>query len=273
MKNYTTSKQKIEDITAKLEQGVQDVFTSEKYINYLQVMSRFYNYSARNCLLIAIQCPEASHVAGFNAWKKFNRHVKKGATAIRILAPVPCKVKKVDEDGEEYEATFMKFKSTCVFDISQTEGEDLPTICDRLTGDVDGYADLLQKLQAVAPVPVRFDTITGGAAGYFAPADYEIVVNEGMSETQTIKTLVHEIAHAVLHNKEDGAEKDADRSTKEVQAESVAYTVCQYMGIDTTSYSFEYVAGWSTGRETKELLSSLETIRSTAADMIAKIAA
>lgn len=270
---YTKRANKVDEITAKLEQGVKDVFTSEKYIEYLTVMSRFHNYSARNCLLIAIQCPEASHVAGFKAWEKFNRHVKKGEKAIRILAPVPCKVTKTDDDGNEKEVTFMKFRPTCVFDVSQTEGEDLPTLCDRLTGDVTGFEDLFDKLQQIAPVPVRFDSITCGAAGYFSHADHEIVINEGMSETQTIKTAVHEIAHAILHDKDTGEEKDADRNTKEVQAESVAYTVCQYLGIDTTSYSFEYVAGWSSDRDVKELLTSLDTIQKTARDIIDQIAA
>lgn len=265
---------KVKAITDQLEQGVQDVFTSGKFAEYLQVMSRFYNYSARNCLLIAMQCPEASLVAGFKAWQtKFGRHVKKGETAIRILAPVPCKKVIEDEDGNEKEITFTRFRATCVFDVSQTEGEDLPTICNRLTDQVDNFEDLLDQLQEIAPVPVRFDQVQGGAAGYYSFADQEIVINEGMSEAQTIKTLVHEIAHSILHDKEDGEAKDANRRTKEVQAESVAYTVCQYIGIDTTSYSFEYVAAWSSGRDTKELMESLDVIQKTARNIIDQIAA
>ena len=265
---------KTKEIIQQLEQGVQDVFTSDRYITYLQIMSRFYNYSARNCLLINMQCPGASRVAGFKAWQKnFNRHVRKGEKAIKILAPVPCKTTVTDDDGNEKEITFTKFRTACVFDVSQTDGDALPTLCDRLTGDVDGYAELIEKLQQIAPVPVRFDDFKGTAAGYFHFVDHEIVVREGMSETQTVKTLIHEIAHSILHNKEDGEQADANRDTKEVQAESIAFTVCNYIGIDTSSYSFEYVASWSSGRETKELIESLDVIQKTAKDLIEKIAA
>ena len=266
--------EKIKDITEQLEQGVKDVFESEKYRSYLDVMSRFYNYSAGNCILIVMQCPGASLIAGFKAWqKKFNRHVKKGEKAIKILAPCLHKIKKEDENGEEKEITFTTFKAAYVFDVSQTEGADLPTMCSRLTDSVDGYADLLETIKEASPVPVRFDKIEGGASGYFHTINKEIVIREGMSESQTIKTLVHEISHAILHDKETGEEKDAARHTAEVQAESVAYTVCQYIGLDTSEYSFEYVAGWAESREVKDLTNSLEVIRKTAKEIIEMIAA
>lgn len=264
---------KIDDITEKLEQGVREVFDSDRYTQYLSVMSRFYRYSANNCLLIMMQCPEATLVAGYRSWQeKFKRQVKKGEQAIRILAPCPHKVKKIVDD-EEKEITYTTFRAVPVFDLSQTEGEALPTICDRLTGAVEDFHELLDSITAAVPVPVRFDDIPGGAAGYFSSCNHEIVMQEGMSEEQTIKTLIHECAHAILHNKENGEEKEADRATKEVQAESVAYVVCQVLGIDTASYSFEYVAGYSKDRSAKELIDSTEVIRKTALQIIDAIAA
>lgn len=266
--------EKIKEITEQLEEGVKDVFESEKYRNYLDVMSRFYHYSAGNCILIAMQCPGASLIAGFKAWQnKFKRHVRKGEKAIRILAPCPHKKTVVDDEGNEKEIKWNTFKAAYVFDVSQTEGEALPTMCSRLTDSVEGYTGLLETIKKASPVPVRFDQIEGGASGYFHTINKEIVIREGMSESQTIKTLVHEISHAILHDRENGEEKDAARHTAEVQAESVAYTVCQYIGLDTSEYSFEYVAGWAESREVKDLTNSLEVIRKTAKEIIEKIAA
>lgn len=263
---------KVDEITTELEQGVQDVLQSDKYRGFLEMMSRFYNYSACNCILIMRQYPKATLVAGYNAWKdKFHRQVKKGEKAIRILAPCPHKKMVIDDDGNEKEVRWTTFRATNVFDVSQTEGEELPTICNRLTDSVEGYDGIIEKLKGISTVPIRFDGIT--VAGYYSPVDKEIVLCEGMSEAQTIKTLVHEIAHSILHDKDTGTEKDADRNTKELQAESVAYTVCQYMGLDTSEYSFEYLASWSASGDAKELAKSLEVIRKTAKGIIDQIAA
>lgn len=271
------SKERIKEITEKLEQGVQDVFTSDNYLQFLQTMSKFHNYSFGNCLLIAMQKPEATLVAGYKAWQtKFKRQVRKGEKAIQILAPVPKKYKKevVLEDGttEEQEVKYTGFTVTNVFDISQTDGEEIPAFIHKLDEDVEGYEDLLQKLQDVSPVPVTFEDIKGTASGFFHTLEKKIVVQSGMPQAQTVKTLVHEIAHSIMHDKEDGTDKEADRRTKEVQAESVAYVVNQYLGLDTSDYSFGYVAGWSTGKDTKELKASLDLIRKTAHDIIDKVA-
>lgn len=264
----------IKEITEKLEQGVKDVFTSAEYMEYLSFMAKFHKYSFNNSLLIWMQKPDASHVAGYQAWKKnFKRSVKKGEKGITILAPIPRKFKKevVNEDGqtEEVEINYTAFRAVTVFDISQTEGEEVPSHpCHELEGEVENFDSLLEALKKVAPVPVGFEAIEGGANGYFNTVDKRIAVREGMSQAQTIKTLVHEISHAILHDREDGEEKEADRHTKEVQAESVAYTVCSFLGLDTSDYSFGYVAGWSKGREVKELEKSMEVIRKTASQII-----
>lgn len=267
---------KIKQITDKLEQGVKDVFT-DNFINYLQVISKFHNYSFNNTLLIAMQKPDATLVAGYKSWQtKFKRQVRKGESAIRILAPIPCKMKKevALQDGtmEEQEIKFTRYRAVSVFDISQTDGEELPSICKTVADDVEEYETLRDKLISIAPVPVGFEDIQGGANGYFHHEDKRIAIKAGMPQGQTIKTLVHEIAHSILHDKDQGEEKEADRRTKEVQAESVAYVVNQYLGLDTSDYSFGYVAGWSSGKDVKELRASLETIRNTAHDIIDKIA-
>lgn len=262
----------IKEITAQLEQGVKGVFESQNYIEYLQFMAKFHHYSVNNSILIWMQNPTASHVAGYQTWlKKFKRQVRKGEKGITILAPCPHKFRKevTNEDGtvEEVEVAYTSFKPTTVFDISQTDGEAVPTMCDELTGEVSGYDELMAKLKALSPVPVDFEDITNGSHGYYNIEGKFIRVKSGMSEVQTVKTLVHEISHAIMHEKEAGEEKDADRGTKEVQAESVAYTVCAMLGLDTADYSFEYVAGWSAGREVKELVQSMEVIRKTAAEI------
>ncbi|WP_373244349.1 YodL domain-containing protein [Lacrimispora indolis] len=287
--------EKMKEITDRLEQGITELFDSERYKEYLKVMSRFHNYSFNNTLLIAMQKPDASLVAGFTAWKNnFQRNVIKGEKGIKIIAPSPFKVKqqteKIDphtrkpvmgKDGkpamEEKEVTIPAYKVVSVFDVSQTEGKELPDIAvDELTGDVERYKDFFTVLEKTSPVPIGFEKIIGGAHGYYHLEDKRIAIDEGMSELQTLKTAIHEIAHAKLHDIDLNAPKDeqqprVDRRTREVEAESVAYTVCQHYGLDTSDYSFGYVAGWSSGRELAELKGSLETIRSTAAEIINSI--
>ena len=286
--------EKLKEITDRLEQGITELFESERYREYLRVMSKFHNYSINNTLLIAMQKPDASLVAGFSAWKNnFERNVMKGQKGIKIIAPSPYKIKqemqKIDphtqkpiigKDGkpvtEEKEITIPAYKVVSVFDVSQTEGKELPDIAvDELTGDVDRYKDFFAALEKTSPVPIAFENIEGGSHGYYHLEDKRIAINEGMSELQTLKTAIHEIAHAKLHDIDLNAPKDeqprVDRRTREVEAESVAYTVCQHYGLDTSDYSFGYVAGWSSGRELSELKSSLETIRSAAAEIINSI--
>ena len=268
----------IEEITKQLEQGVKDVYESERYKAYLDFMSKFYDYSVNNIILIMMQKPEASLVAGYQAWKtKFKRQVRKGETGITILAPCPKKFTKTieNEDGttEEKEIKYMSFRACTVFDISQTDGEEVPSYVDMLKGDVDKYEELLLKLKQISPVSVDFEDIEGEANGYFSQIEKRIAIANDMSEQQTIKTLIHEIAHAKLHDKEEGIEKDADRRTKEVQAESIAYTVCKMIGLETSEYSFGYVAGWSKGKEVKELNASMEVIRKTAKEIYEELRA
>ena len=287
--------EKLKEITDRLEQGIKELFDSERYKEYLRVMSKFHNYSFNNTLLIAMQKPDASLVAGFSAWKNnFQRNVVKGEKGIKIIAPSPFKIKqemdKIDPatnkpvmgaDGkpvkEEKEITIPAFKVVSVFDVSQTEGKELPDIAvDTLTGDVERFKDVFAALEKTSPVPIGFEKIEGGAHGYYHLEEKRIAIDEGMSELQTLKTAIHEIAHAKLHDIDLNAPKEEqqdrpDRRTREVQAESVAYAVCQHYGLDTSDYSFGYVAGWSSGRELDELKSSLETIRATAAEIINSI--
>ena len=286
---------KLKEITDRLEQGIKELFDSDRYKEYLRVMSKFHNYSFNNTLLIAIQKPDASLVAGFQSWKNnFKRNVVKGEKGIKILAPSPFKIRqemeKIDPetqkpvigaDGkpvkEEKEITIPAFKVVSVFDVSQTEGKELPDITvDMLTGDVEHFKDVFAALEKTSPVPIGFEKIEGNSHGYYHLEEKRIAIDKGMSELQTIKTAIHEIAHAKLHDIDPNAPKEEqadrpDRRTREVQAESVAYAVCQHYGLDTSDYSFGYVAGWSSGRELDELKSSLETIRSTAAEIINSI--
>ena len=270
--------ERLKEIMDKLEAGTKAIFDSQRFKEYLTVMSRFHKYSVNNTILIAMQMPSATYVAGFRAWQeKFGRTVKKGEKALRIVAPCPYKQKleqqKVDPEGNEVTETVevdrMSFREVAVFDISQTEGRELPTIANPLEGSVNHYAVFFDALKALSPVPVGFEDIRGGAKGYFSHSENRIAIQEGMSQAQTLKTLVHEIAHAKLHGGEEGRTKD--RHTKEVEAEAVAYTVCQHYGLDTSDYSFGYVASWSHGRELSELRSSLETIRGAASDIISSI--
>lgn len=294
MAESKTEKQKVQEITEKLEQGIKELFESEKYKTYLNTMSKFHNYSFNNTMLIAMQKPEATLVAGFKAWQKnFDRHVKKGEKGIRILAPAPYKIKEeqekldpvtgeimLDKNGmpitEEVEIKIPAFRVVPVFDVSQTDGKELPDIgVNELSGSVEDYEDFMQALTEVSPVPITYEDIDGDAKGYFHTTDHRIAIQEGMSQSQTVKTAIHEVAHAKLHDRERNQDIDAvldkDRNTKEVEAESVAYTVCQHFGIDTSDYSFGYIAGWSSDRDMKELKSSLDTIRKTASELITGI--
>ena len=286
--------QQLKEITERLEKGVKELFTSEKYMEYLRVMSQFHHYSFSNTLLIAMQKSDATLVAGYGAWqKKFERNVMKGEKAIKIFAPAPRKVEIeqdmldpetqkpiLDENGEVKKETVMVkqpfFKITSVFDVSQTEGKPLPeldTVKD-LTASVEEYNIFFEALKRTSKVPIDFQPIEGGSHGFYHQKEKRIAIAEGMSEAQNIKTGIHEIAHSRLHDVDmTDAENGivVDRNTREVQAESVAYTVCQYYGIDTSEYSFGYIAGWSEGKEIRELRSSMEVIRREADSMIKEI--
>ena len=282
----------LKEITERLEQGVKDIFTSEMYTKYLLTMSKFHNYSFNNTLLIAMQRPDATLVAGYNAWKnKFNRYVKKGEKGIQIIAPAPVKEReereKIDKDTgltvlnengepeiEVVERVIPRFRVTTVFDYAQTDGEPLPTLeVNELTARVKDYTLLKEAIEQVSPVPIRFGEIEGNAKGYYSHVDKEICVRADMGESQTIKTMIHEVAHAMLHDsdqmKQRGEEKD--QLTKETEAESIAFTVCSALGIDTSDYSFPYVASWASGKELKELKDSMDTIRLTAANFLEKL--
>lgn len=289
-----TQYQKVKEITDQLEQGIQDLFESEKYMSWLRTMSKFHDYSLNNTLLIAFQRPDATLVAGYTAWQKqFGRQVQKGEKAIKILAPAPYKekveIEKLDpvtktpiysDDGkpiiEVQEVTRPAFKVVSVFDVSQTEGREIPSLgVDELSGDVREYEMFFEALKRSCPVPMEFENIEGNAKGYYHQMEQRIAIREGMSQVQTIKTAIHEMAHQRLHAVDPLDEKseiiNQTRSSKEVEAESVTYTVCQHYGIETSDYSFAYVAGWSHGKETPELKASLNTIRKTANEMITEI--
>lgn len=276
----------IEETMEKLQQGVNDVFEGEKYKEYLKCQAKFHNYSVNNCILIGLQKPNASRVAGYTTWRdRFHRQVVKGEKGIKIIAPTFGKrkqeVEKMDETGqkildengnpvrEDQESEYRGFRITTVFDISQTEGEPLPELVSELIGPVEGFDDYMDSVKELSPVPIRFDQIESGAKGYYSPAKQEIVIRRGMSEEQTLKTALHEVAHCRLgHGSEDNHD---DQRTREVQAESVAYCCCCELGLDTSDYSFGYIAGWSSGKEQKELKASLQTIRDQADQMITAI--
>lgn len=279
----------LHQITDKLEKGVKDVFQSDKYKQFLNVMAKFPRYSVNNIMLIMMQRPDAQLCQSFTGWKQMGRYVKKGEKGISILAPAPYKIEreqtKLDEKGrpvfdadgepvkEKVEVTIRAFKVVKTFDLSQTDGKELPAIGpSELVGNIEGYPKLLQALQEISPVPVSFELIDGDAKGFYHLEDKKIVVQDGMSEVQTIKTLLHEMAHQKLHDKDNVPEaKDISRNGKEVEAESVAYVVCQHYGINTSDYSFSYVAGWTEGKETPELKASLDKIRQTASEFIYQI--
>lgn len=281
--------QQMKEITERLEQGVKELFTSEMYTEYLKTMSQFHNYSFNNTLLIAMQKPDATLVAGYQAWqKKFKRQVKKGEKGIQIIAPAPIREKEEIEkfdpetnepilrpDGqpetEEVVHIIPRFRIATVFDVSQTYGEPLPELeTPELMGNVENYEVFMQALREISPVPIRFDEIESGAKGYYSTVNKETVIQRGMSEMQTMKTGIHETTHAKLHDREIMEElgEKKNQMTREVEAESVAYTVCQYFGLDTSDYSFPYIAGWSSSVDMKELRASMDTIRKTAGEMI-----
>ena len=295
-----TNKQRLKEITDGIEQGIKELFQSDRYRQYLSVMSRFHRYSVNNTMLIFMQRPDASLVAGFQKWKnQFGRHVKQGECGITIIAPTPFKKKieeikldpdtkapLLDQDGkqivEEKEISIPMFKPVKVFDVSQTDGKPLPELAATLTGSVEQYEVFVEALRRSAPVPISIAPISSNADGYFSPTDQSITIREGMSQVQTVCAMAHEIAHSKLHNYEkqqaaaadgkEGAEiVKKDRNTEEVEAESISYTVCQYYGIQTGDNSFGYIATWSQGKELKELRASLETINKTASGLITDI--
>ena len=293
--NYSKASDKLKEITDMLEKGIKELFNSDTYKVYLKTMSKFTNYSVNNTLLIAIQKPDATLVAGYNAWQtKFGRHVNRGAKAIKILAPAIYKkkefVEKLDPTTqkpvtdlygntimEEVEVKLPYFKTAYVFDVSQTSGKELPQLgIDELTGNVDSYNKFFDALKAVSPMPIDFIDIDSGAKGYCNHSTKRIAIQEGMSQIQNVKTAIHEISHAKLHDidlnaRNSDASKLKDRQTKEVEAESIAFTVCQHYGIDTSEYSFPYIATWSENKDLPELNASLQLIRDTAADFISQI--
>ena len=275
---------KMKEITDRLEQGILGLYESERYADYLRTMSKFHDYSLNNTILIAMQ--GGNLVKGYKQWEKeFDRHVKPGEKAIKILAPSPFTVKKqvekidpdtqkpvFDKDGkpvtEEKEIKIPAFRVVSVFDVSQTEGKELPSLTYELTGNVEQYKDFFTALEKTSPFAMEFEALSGSIKGRCNYEEKRISINEGMDELQNIKTAIHEIAHATLHDIDKDAPERPDRRTREVQAESVAYAVCQHYGLDTSDYSFGYIAGWSSGKELAELKGSLETIRSTAASLI-----
>lgn len=292
-----SSKDRLREITDSIEQGIKDLFESDKYRQYLRTMSRFHRYSVNNTLLIAMQRPDATRVAGYNKWRdQFGRHVRKGEKGIQIIAPTPYKKKidavkvdpdtkapVLDQDGnavmEEIEIKIPMFRVVSVFDVSQTEGRPLPEIVSDLTGNIQQYDTFMEALQRSSPVPISIEPITPTTDGYFSLTDQSITIRAGMSEVQTVCASVHEIAHAKLHNyavantqsEQFEETPKRDQRTKEVEAESIAYAVCQYYGIETAENSFGYIAGWSKGKELSELRASLETINQTASELITDI--
>ena len=282
------SDEKLKEVTDRLEQGISELFDSERYTDYLRVMSKFPQYSLRNTVLIAMQAPDASYVMGFDAWKDpaIGRHVKANEKGIRIIAPRKAKkqVEKIDPDTkkpvldkdgnpvmEEKEVVIPKFRVVCVYDVAQTEGKELPILADELTGNVAQYNDFFAAIEKSSPFAIGFEELSGNRKGGCLYDERRIAINEGMSELQNVKTAIHEIAHATLHDIDKDAPERPDRRTREIEAESIAYAVCQHYGLDTSDYSFGYIAGWSNGRELSELKGSLETIHTTAAKLIETI--
>ena len=293
MEQYQSDgRKRMQEITEKLENGIRELQSSEAYRHYLDVMGRFHHYSASNCLLIAMQRPDATRVAGYNAWdKQFQRHVKRGEKGIKIIAPAPYTVPKqrvkcdpetgkpvLDQNGkpetEIVNVMVENYKITTVFDVSQTEGKELLEVVHELKADVENYKKFLSVIEKISPVPIEFSEISGSAVkGYYDQVEKKIVIRSGMGEAQSLKTAIHELSHAILHDRDTGDRTSGlvDRATKEVEAESVAYTVCQHFGIDTSDYSFGYVAGWSRDRELSDFKASLNMIQKTAGRLIDEI--
>jgi|GEM_PF-1472113 len=283
--------ERVKEITAKLEDGIKNIFESDHYKTYLKTLSKFHNYSLGNTLLISMQKPDASYVAGFNAWKNdFKRVVKKGEKGIKIIAPAPQKVKeevgKLDKDGkpvldkdgkqekEVKTTTVQRYTIATVFDVSQTDGEPLPKLGkSELVANVENYKDIFSAVEKSSPVPVGFEEISTGAKGYYHYSEKRIAINDGMSQLQSLKTLIHEVAHARVHDIDKNAPEDnrPDRRTREVEAESIAYTVCSRYGLDTSDYSFGYIANWSGDKQLEVLKSSLGVIRGEANAIIVEV--
>ncbi len=283
-------KKELAEITEKLEAGVKEIFNGENFKDYLNFCAKLPNYSINNQILIMLQKPDATMVQSFTAWKNVGRNVKKGEKGIRIMAPSPFKVKKerekTDESGniilnsngvpetEEFEMTVNSFKCVSTFDLNQTEGKPIPSLgIDELDGNVEGYDAFFEALKSISTGSIIIKDISSGAKGFYSIDDDIITIKEGMSQIQTIKTLIHESAHQALHSKEatKDEKKHKTQNQRETEAESVAYVVCKHFNIDTSEYSFSYLASWSSGKEVTELKASLDTIRKTASDMIDKI--
>ena len=290
MKERKDQNEKIKELTEKLQAGIQELHDSEKYRDYLRTMAKFHHYSFNNSLLIWVQRPDASAVAGYRAWQtKFGRTVNPGAKGIMIYAPSSYKrtLREVvtdadgnpvlDKDGNkvtrEVERTFPNFKISYCFAYEDTSGKPLPSIVSILDKDVDNYDSVMDALRKISPAPIRFDSVGGGANGYYDLVNREIVVKDTLPQAQKIKTAVHEVAHSILHDKIDGLDQEANRMEMEVSAESIAFCVTSWLGIDSSDYSFGYVAGWSAGKELKELQTKMEIIRSTAHTIISGIEA
>lgn len=284
MQEQLFASERLKALTDRLEQGVSDIFQSGQYAAYLTAMSKFHHYSFGNAMLIFMQCPNASHVAGYHDWKrKFGRQVKRGEHGITILAPCPYRRRKEVEETAPDGSTAttiqlvqrVGFRTVTVFDVSQTEGKPLSELVHKLTGDVADYERMTEAICALSPYPINIEAFPGAAYGCCNFVEQRILVQPDMSQVQTIKTMIHEVSHAKLHAlKEDavsGENRSEQRSSREVEAESVAYVVCQHFGIDTSDYSFGYVAGWSRGKDLSQLKTSLERIRDTAAELIDSI--
>ena len=280
--------EKVKELTEKLQAGIQELYDSEKYRDYLCAMAKFHHYSFNNSLLIWAQRPDASAVAGYRAWQtKFQRTVNPGAKGIMIIEPAPWKrtihEKVFDEDGnpvkdqdgnevtQEVEKSYQGFKVGYVFAYEDTSGKPLPSIVSILDKDVDNFDSVMDALRKISPAPIRFDSVGGGANGYYDLVNREIVVKDTLPQAQKIKTAVHEVAHSILHDKIDGLDLEATKREMEVSAESVAFVVCSWLGLDTSEYSFGYVGGWSAGKELKELQQKMEKIRTTASMIISGI--
>ena len=282
MQEQLSASERLKALTDQLEQGVSDIFQSGQYAAYLTAMSKFHHYSFGNAMLIFMQCPNASHVAGYHDWKrKFGRQVKRGEHGIAILAPCPYRrqeeVEETAPDGSSSKSVQwvqrMSFRTVTVFDISQTEGKPLPEIAKKLTGDVAQYESMVAAIRSISPYPIHIERFPSDAYGCCNFVEQRIFVQPDMSQAQTIKTMIHEVSHAKLHAPiEDGDGETPPqrkrRFVREMEAESVAYVVCQHFGIDTADYSFSYVAGWSHGKDLSQLKASLELIRNTAAELI-----
>ena len=286
MKNSKSNREeKMSEIQERLMKGTKEIYESGKWAEYISVMSKFPNYSINNCILIASQCPHASYVCGYKKWNEFNRNVVKGESGIMIFAPIKGKVEveepKFDErnqpvlndDGtqttERVTREYKSFRPCYVFDLSQTEGDPLPSLTTRLEAGVEDYEKLKEVLISISPVPVSFEEVPGSANGFYSPTEMRIVVQEGMPELQTIKTMLHEIAHATYGH---GSKEDKwDKQSKEIQAESAAFWVAGMLGLDTGDYSFGYITGWSKDREVSELKENLELIKNTANELVTKI--